>query len=292
MSDSDYLLDMQLEAFQRLSSFLNETPDAITGSLVKRLQQQLGCGPKYAYTLLLAAACGLDTVSNAMHKDMFRMVVEPAVHLLDVREYQENAYYRTIRFGSQKYKGWELCRQRYKPFEAFVCNDIEVTPDGLQVPQIGFFAEQFDFPAVLEDGRIWMTVTPNEVETMNEAVAQAHGKVLAYGLGLGYFPFMVSLKTEVTSVTVVEKDISIIELFGKQILPQFPAKDKITVVCDDAFRYAGTRMGQKRFDFVFTDLWHDVSDGLPMYRQMKRYESLSPHSQFAYWIEKSIRCYL
>lgn len=292
MDDSDYLRDIQFEAFDRLSAFLNDTPDAIGAELVDKLRQQLHCDIKYAYTLLVAAVCQLDTNGNALHRDIFHRVLQPALHLLDVREYQENSYYQAIRFDNVKYRRWELCRKEYKPFEAFVCDDILVSPEGLQIPQIGFFAEPFPYPAVLEDGRIWMTVTPNEVETMKEPVAQAHGKVLTYGLGLGYYPFMVSQKSDVVSVTVVEKDEAIIELFEKQLLPQFPAKDKISVVCDDAFNYAATRMGKEGFDYVFTDLWHDVSDGLPLYLRMKNLESLSPNSQFAYWIEKSIKCYL
>ena len=46
------------------------------------------------------------------------------------------------------------------------------------------------------------------------------------------------------------------------------------------------------FDFVFTDLWHDVSDGKDMYLKMKEYEKRSPNTIFSYWIEKSILCYL
>ena len=51
-----------------------------------------------------------------------------------------------------------------------------------------------------------MLVTPNEVETMKEAIEKAHGKVATYGLGLGYFPYMTSMMDSVESVTVVELD--------------------------------------------------------------------------------------
>ena len=47
-----------------------------------------------------------------------------------------------------------------------------------------------------------------------------------------------------------------------------------------------------KYDFVFTDLWHDVSDGIDMYLKMKQYEKQSPNTTFSYWIEKSILCYL
>ena len=35
-----------------------------------------------------------------------------------------------------------------------------------------------------------------------------------------------------------------------------------------------------KYDFVFTDLWHDVSDGIDMYLKMKEYEKQSARYGF------------
>ena len=75
------------------------------------------------------------------------------------------------------------------------------TKEGRQIPQIGFFETEFKFPALLENDRIWMTITPNEIETMKEPVDGAFGNVLTFGLGLGYYAYMVSEKENVESVT-------------------------------------------------------------------------------------------
>ena len=123
-------------------------------------------------------------------------------------------------------------------------------------------------------------------------MAKAKGKVLTYGLGLGYFPFMTSRKEEVTSVTVVERSSEVIELFKEHILPQFPNKDKIRVICADAFDYAKAQMPAEDYDFVFADIWHDVGDGRELYLKMKELEHLSPGTEYAYWLEDTIRCYL
>ena len=292
MIPTDNLADVQFEAFDRLSRFINDTPDAISAALVAELQGQLHCTAKYAYTLLLAAAIGLDTNNNPLHRQIFHFVLEPALHQLNPKDYQRNSYYSSIKFENTNYRQWQLRNLGYKPFEAFVCDDIAVNADGLQIPQIGFFISPFHYPAVLQDGRIWMTVTPNEVETMKEPVEKARGNVLTYGLGLGYYAYMVSNKNEVRSVTIVEKDRDIIELFAEKILPQFPAKAKIKIINDDAFAHAANHLANDDFDFVFTDLWHDVSDGLPLYLKMKEYEPSAPNTKFEYWIEKSIKCYL
>ncbi|MDY0404289.1 hypothetical protein P5G51_001635 [Virgibacillus sp. 179-BFC.A HS] len=137
-----------------------------------------------------------------------------------------------------------------------------------------------------------MTVTPNEIETMRDAVDKATGNVLTYGLGLGYYAYMVSEKDNVDNVTVVELNPNVIDLFKRYILPQFAHGDKISIIQADAFQYAKENMATGNYDIVFTDLWHDVSDGMDMYVKMKSFEKNCPNAQFLYWIEQSIQCYL
>ena len=47
-------------------------------------------------------------------------------------------------------------------------------------------------------------------------------------------------------------------------------------------------MPKENFDYAFVDTWRDASDGLPMYERMKPLESLSPKTEFNYWIESFI----
>ena len=47
-----------------------------------------------------------------------------------------------------------------------------------------------------------------------------------------------------------------------------------------------------RADHAFVDLWHDVSDGYPLYKQMKALEKNSPNTLFSYWIEDSLLSHL
>lgn len=162
--------------------------------------------------------------------------------------------------------------------------------DNRLIPQIGFFDTEFTFPVVLENNREWMLITPNEIETMEEAVNEAKGRVLTYGLGLGYYAYMASQKQQVSSLTIVERDENVINLFEKYILPQFENKDKISIINEDAFKYAKNQMNKDNYDFVFVDIWHDPSDGVDMYLKMKKLES--ENIKYMYWIEKTILCYL
>ena len=165
-----------------------------------------------------------------------------------------------------------------------------VDGEGRVLPQLGWFDRSFEFPAIREDGRVWMTVTPNEINTILPAVHESRGKVLTYGLGLGYYAFHCLLKDEVESVTVVERNPAVIDMFRKHLLPFFPRREALHIVQADAFDYAANVMSGEGFDTVFTDLWHDVADGLPLYHRMKALEVPGP--RYLYWIEKTLKCYM
>ena len=205
---------------------------------------------------------------------------------------QINILHRQIRIPEAHFGNWKLTIEKYKPYEAFVCDDIRTDEELKEIPQIGFFDTEFSFPAVMEDGQEWMAIKPNEIETMRQPIARAAGQVVAFGLGMGYYAFMVSEKPEVKTLTIVERDENVIALFREHILPQFPKKEKIDIVRQDAFEFATNCMSDGYYDHAFVDLWHDVSDGYPLYKQMKALEKNSPNTLFSYWIEDSLLSHL
>ena len=271
-----------------LSRYLNYDSRFLSDETVKSFATECELDDDSAFRVLFSAACGLDTAENREHRQMERDYFQVGLTALDPAVYQSDPYYQTIRISAQKNGQWELCHSHYEPFEPFVCGHPIVTEKFLEIPRIGYFKSRFDFPAVLENGIEWMTITPNEIETMKEPIADAHGKVLTLGLGLGYYAFMVSEKESVESITVVEKDEHVIKLFQTVILPQFPNRQKVRIVHADAFEYLQTDAKKEGFDYVFADLWHDQSDGLPLYLRLRRMESDYPGTTFSYWIEPTI----
>jgi hypothetical protein len=222
------------KVFALLGNYLNHAPDFINKEEVDELVNY-GVSYEHAFSILLAAAFGLDVVDHVNDKELFNNYFKKMIHKLEANEYYNNPYYKNIKIPTMKIGNSELKYEQYKPFEGFVCNDIIETKEGRQIPQIGFFETEFMFPAILENDRIWMTITPNEIETMKEAVDQAFGNVLAYGLGLGYYAFMISEKDDVESITVVEMNDDVIKLFTTYVLPQFKNAHKIKIFKKDAF---------------------------------------------------------
>ena len=271
------------------SLYLNLMPDAIDGKTVDELSKECHISRAEAYAQYLAAMAGLDTAG--VDKPFFRHWLLPAIHELDPVPYTNDPYFKNIKIPHDVRGKWELKTECLRPLEAFVCNDFVVTKDRRMIPQIGFFGEEYPFPAVLENGREWMTLQPNEMVTTYPAIDAAHGRVLTFGLGLGYFAYHACLKENVESVTVVDLSENVIDLFKTHILPQFPNKEKIKLVCEDAFSFADTKMAG-HFDFVFADIWHDAGDGKELYLKMKEYEAKHPDIDFTFWLEDTIKCYL
>lgn len=280
-----------LRALELFSSYLHICPRFIQKEDVKNLMDECGVDAETACRLLAAAACGLDADARPADRVMEEHYFRHAIHQLNAEECRQDPYYQTIRLPQTVRGRWKMGYKTIQAYELFTSDDLKTLPDGREIPQIGFFTEDFRAPVVVEDGREWMTVTPSEINTMIRDIQAAFGKVAVFGLGLGYYAFMVSQKAEVHSVVVVERDPEVISLFEEFILPQFPHREKITVHQADAYVYA-EHMDEENFDCAYVDIWHDVLDGVAMYLRMKRLEKASPNTRFLYWIEPSMLAWL
>lgn len=222
-----------------MSEFINETPCAITERLMKEADPSGELPEEILYAAFMAGFCGIsedDTTINGYFQD--------AVHCLETRKYRDNPYLKNIKFPDTATRHWKFTHYSYRPYEAFICNDIDIDKNLREVPQIGFFRERFAYPAVEQDGREWMAVKPSEIETMRAPIEEAIGRVVTFGLGLGYFAYMVSEKPDVTSLDIVERSEEAIALFERHILPQFPNKEKIRIIRSDAFGFLNENMWQ------------------------------------------------
>ncbi len=271
-----------------LSDYINNHPRFLTREMVEDLSRDCNVATDDAFRILFCAACGLDTATDSYHKYLERRYFLPGLHKLKAKDYLEDAYNLHIDLSPARLGKWELCRHSYHPYQPFVCNHPVLKNDFCEIPQIGYFDEEFSFPAVLENGIEWMTVTPNEIETMKEPIKDSYGHVVTLGLGLGYFAFHASQKQNVTTVVVVERDPHVISLFKTHILPQFPHREKVKIVQADAFDFLKGDESLKSANYLFADLWHDASDGLDLYLEIKKFEKQYPNTQFAYWIEPSL----
>ncbi len=215
----------------------------------------------------------------------YKTRIEPSIKEIKANDYSNDYFRKNIKPKPYKDKNYELTYLKVRPYQAIPYDDILIDKNYIEVSQIGYFAANFEYLAVIKDDVTWMSTDPNEINTMRDSIKESRGHVLAFGLGLGYFPIMSAVKDDVIDVTIVEKDPNIIQIFKKHILPLFEYKEKIHIIQDDAFNFA--RKDLNKYDYLFIDIWHNPEDGLPMYLKFKNILK-NKNIKVSYWLEKSI----
>ena len=204
--------------------------------------------------------------------------------------FEDDPYLRTIAFPKENAGRFELSHASYARYELMHYTVPARKGAGIMIPRIGTFDHRFRYPRIKEGGTTWMSVTPNEILTMKGPIEEARGKVLTLGLGMGYFAFMASEKAEVESVTVVEREKEVVELFENFLLPQFPHGDKIKIVQADAFDFVES-LTDGEYDYCFADLWKGVGDCVT-YLRMKIAMNGFARMKKSFWIEDAIAAYM
>ena len=212
--------------------------------------------------------------------------------LLKAEDYQANPYFEALKNLTFKEAGWTLSRVNRKAYS--LCPYQEEYAYGANYSikmSLMMFKSDYIYPSISLYDTEWMSLNQHEIRTMEVPIQLARGKVLTLGLGLGYYAYMVSLKEEVKEVHIVEMDLELIKLFNKYLLPLFPHPEKIHIHKADAF-YFIKDIKDKDYDFIFSDLWHNVSDGVSAYLKLKQHFYNFEYTHCSYWIENSILTYL
>ena len=244
--------------------------------------------PEYTYLQTFLDFFNIDRRVKE-NKEIIEKSIKPAISKVDPNIIRQDPYYQNINIDSVQDGEYFLGNIKYFPYQSFAYDDLEVLKDDYyrEISKIGYFDCELPFLTISKDNVIWMSITPNETWTILPAIERSFGKVITFGLGLGYYPFMCSLKDNVESVTIIEFDKNIIDLFTKHLLPLFPYKEKIKIVHADAFKYCKENNINELFDFAYMDIWHGAEDGLPFYFKFKKYEEHT-HCKIEYWLEESI----
>lgn len=281
--------EINREESSLLSDFLDHHFDEIDSQLLSTIHKALSLPIEKSYSQAILSTLDIDPDEEELKK-LLECGFLSDVRLLSAKDFLGNPYLKKIRLKEKRSGKWSLSWNYFLPYEGFLLKATESKgkeKDYALKDAIAFFPEKVDYPVVLEKDHVWMSVTPYEIETMKEPLKKATGKVLALGLGLGYYPFMALEKKEVEEVVVVEKDRDILSLFEKEILPQFPRK-KITLIHADAKDYLEKK--NTTFDTTFFDIHSTAEDSLESYllalKERKRTGNVS------FWIESSTLSFL
>jgi len=134
-----------------------------------------------------------------------------------------------------------------------------------------------DFPAGTQfhklmdyqTGRCLTSDLPLEIYQQYLSFSSLRGDVLVGGLGLGMAPELLLRQKGVRSVTVVERELGVIELIAPQI------DSRINIVHDDLFSYLKT-LKPGTFNSAFYDIWFVPGEQvwndhvIPLYRMSRK----------------------
>lgn len=223
------------------------------------------------------------------NQTIYDLCIKDHIKLVDFDKYINNPYYKNIKIKDIKDGKYELKYDNYTPYELFPLDDIKVDDNFIEHSSLAFFKKEFPFIVLNEKDVTWMSITPNEINTMEKSIKEAKGNVLVFGLGLGYYPYMISLKDGVKSITIIEKDKHIIEIFNKYLFPQFENKDIIQIIEMDALEY---NFDDDKYDYVFIDLWKTPDDGIDLFLTFKALEKNYKNTIFSYWLNNSFYAFI
>lgn len=257
-----------------------------SGELARVLGE--GTPPTLPYHLFIRDVLLREGICTGEEIDSFGDYLARCTREIPPSLVRDNPYVRSVRFPVGKsLGGWRFSLGEALPYEPFICDDILVLEEDLmEVPQVGWCRERLTYPLVEQDGREWMAVKPSEIISMAPSIEAVSGDVLVLGLGLGYFPFMASLRDGVRSLSIVERDPDAIALFGELLLPQFPCPSKIRLIEADALDYLPT-IREGMYDWAFVDLWHDGGDGAMLYARCRSLEK--PFLRYLYWMDETLQ---
>jgi hypothetical protein len=99
--------------------------------------------------------------------------------------------------------------------------------------------------------RVWMSLSPVEVESLAPHVSHMRGHVVIAGLGMGLALYNALLRPAVRRVTVVERDPEVIALFDAIRGAGWPRHDRFAVEEADAMVWRPP----EPVDYLYADIW-------------------------------------
>ncbi|WP_244834621.1 hypothetical protein [Clostridium sp. BJN0001] len=127
---------------------------------------------------------------------------------------------------------------------------------------------------ILKNGEeVLMDLCKKEIQGAFVSIKMAKGKVAVAGLGLGYVPYIMALKKEVSKVIVYEKNKDVIELYNRN----FKYNPKIDIINIDAFEAKS-----EHFDFYYVDIYnYELSDKVVY--DYEKLNKLHQIEEYSFW---------
>jgi predicted methyltransferase len=305
-------INMQVLLTKQTSEVINKMIEdelrllAVHEELDKMLMEGWGCNLNFSEALIeqTKTICGFKTKQEARRflvifgmlseiQDIFRNNEEDLDRNLNTlyenckeyskKEIYENPFIQNIKFNEFKHGKYILDYNSVKKGEVFL-HDNEFIDELFYVPSFGYCKSDFLHPCIRIENVIHHFVAPEVINKYESIIEKANGNLLCLGLGIGYFPYMASLKDDVKEITIVEKDQDLIDIFNLKILPQFEYKGKINIIKADPIVYIH-KLKENNYDYCVVDISANPCESLKNYIRLKKEERIHNDIKFLYYDE-------
>jgi hypothetical protein len=122
--------------------------------------------------------------------------------------------------------------------------------------------------------------------TNQNFIDTARGDVIVFGLGLGLILFPLLEDDEISSITVIDNSIDIIDNIGP-IIKNYDVNNKLTIIQGDVFTHY-QQLNEMKFDVMYFDYWNIVDSTIQTDMEMLKElykNNIKETGQIMYWCE-------
>lgn len=141
-------------------------------------------------------------------------------------------------------------------------------------------------PALFVDGRLWMSLTYMEIQSLYVPITMAGGVVGTAGLGLGYFALRAAGLKEVERVDVFEVEPRVVEFF-KARFGDRPEAKKINITIGDARKEMLWKPRRRSFDYIFMDVYQTLL-GDEVIDDIRLFNKEASFGEYRFWGQERV----
>jgi hypothetical protein len=226
-------------------------------------------------------------LSTVFGLDEYTAYIKPQEKMMraDAAMISDNAYMKKLPHFTGKTGDWELAYSSRDAFELMPAGGLKI--DAFTIQRIVYYTEAIQFPYLRKGKTPWMSITPNEILTMDYELSRMRGNVFIGGLGMGYFLLMAAELENTNKIVVAELDRNVINLMGF-VKEYCNRPERIEIIEADALDVIKSQ--HEQFDSFFIDVWDaNPRETADVYIPFKDFGITKKLRNIHYWNEMIMR---
>jgi len=140
-------------------------------------------------------------------------------------------------------------------------------------------------PKFFIDDRLWMSLTPLEIQSHYLPIKKAKGKIAVGGLGMGYYLLKVMEKDNVSIIDVYEQEQRVVDFF-KENFSDRKGFEKVEFIVGDIRK----TLNKEQYNFAYIDIYHSILPSAVI-TDKELFCSTNQISEYHFWCQEKVLKY-